>query len=71
LNSDRYVDLLLAIPWANGIVNPLNVRWHPSEVIYAPRDSDTTILVVNDTFAPVLPELLDGNPANGRQAAIG
>ena len=62
LNSDRYVDLLLAIPWANGMVNPLNIRWHPSEMAYALRDSDTSILVVDDTFAPMVPELLDGHP---------
>ena len=68
LNSDRYVELLLAIPWANGIVNPLNIRWHPSEMVYALRDSDTSILVVDDTFAPLVPELLDGHP--GLRAVI-
>ena len=25
-NSDRYAELLLAVPWSGGVLNPLNVR---------------------------------------------
>src|SRR6266581_4666950 len=30
LNSDRFAELLLAVPWANGVLNLVNVRWVPA-----------------------------------------
>lgn len=27
MNSDRYSEYLLATPWANAVLNPVNVRW--------------------------------------------
>jgi acyl-CoA synthetase (AMP-forming)/AMP-acid ligase II len=68
LNSDRYAELLFAVPWANGIFTPVNIRWSPSEITYSLRDSDTSILVVDDMFAPIVPELIDGHP--GLRAVI-
>ena len=46
LNSDRYAELLLAVPWAGGVFTPVNTRWNPAELVYALRDSATTILCV-------------------------
>jgi acyl-CoA synthetase (AMP-forming)/AMP-acid ligase II len=60
LNSDRYAEVLLAVPWANGVVNPINIRWSDSEIIYGLKDSETTVLFVDDTFAPRLVALRDG-----------
>jgi acyl-CoA synthetase (AMP-forming)/AMP-acid ligase II len=57
LNSDRYSECLLAVPWADAVVNPLNIRWSPAEIAYALNDSQTTVLVVDDTFAPMVPAL--------------
>ena len=34
-NSDRYHEVLLAVPWAAGVVVPLNSRWSPDEVTFA------------------------------------
>ncbi|HKE74932.1 MAG TPA: long-chain fatty acid--CoA ligase [Acidimicrobiales bacterium] len=62
LNSDRYCELLLAVPWADGVLNPVNVRWSPAEIVYSLVDSDTSLLVVDDTFAPLVPELREGHP---------
>src|SRR5262249_24287214 len=62
LNSDRYAELLVAIPWADGVFNPVNVRWSAEEVVYSLVQSGTTLLVVDDTFAPMVPELLIGHP---------
>ncbi|HEY8524479.1 MAG TPA: long-chain-fatty-acid--CoA ligase [Acidimicrobiales bacterium] len=62
LNSDRYAELLLAVPWANGVLNPVNTRWSPQEIIYSLTDCDTSMLVVDDTFAPLVPGLVDGHP---------
>jgi len=27
LNSDRYCEYYLAVPWADATVNPVNIRW--------------------------------------------
>jgi acyl-CoA synthetase (AMP-forming)/AMP-acid ligase II len=50
-NSDRYAELLLAVPWANGVLNPVNVRWSAAEVAHALQESETGILFVDDSFA--------------------
>ncbi len=59
LNSDRYAEYLLAIPWAGAVVNPVNIRWSPAEIVYSLRDSGTTVLLVDDAFAPLVPTLTD------------
>jgi len=61
-NSDRYAELLLAVPWAGGVLNPLNVRWSPRELVYALRESQTNILLVDDAAAERVPALADGRP---------
>lgn len=58
LNSDRYVELLYGIPWAGGIIVPLNFRLSPSELIYMLNDSGSTVLLVDDTTAEMLPEFV-------------
>ncbi len=57
LNSDRYHEYLLAVPWAGGAVTPMNIRWNPAEIAYALGDSGSTVLLVDDAFAPMLPAL--------------
>ncbi len=59
LNSDRYAEYLLAVPWAGAVVNPVNIRWSPAEVVYSLRDSGTTVLLVDDAFAPLVPTLTE------------
>lgn len=51
LNSDRYHEVLFAVPWAGGVVNPVNVRWSAAEVAYSLVDCDTRVLLVDDAFA--------------------
>ena len=53
LNSDRYMELLFAVPWAGGIVVPLNHRWSPTEIAFAVEDSKTRILCVDKTFEDI------------------
>ena len=62
LNSDRYHELLLAVPWAGAVVNPVNVRWSPAEVAYSLVDCQTEVLFVDDAFAGVVPELTAAAP---------
>ena len=59
LNSDRYHEYFLAVPWIGAMVNPVNIRWSPAEIAYSLRESDTRVLFVDDTFASVVPALRD------------
>lgn len=61
LNSDNYVELFFAAAWANLVIVPLNTRWAVPENIYSLRDADCAGLVVDDGFAPQVPELLKGH----------
>ncbi|MFB7722246.1 long-chain-fatty-acid--CoA ligase [Nocardia sp. NPDC056100] len=62
LNSDRYHEYLLAVPWANAVLNPVNIRWSPVEIAYSLVDSGTEVLLVDDAFAPMLPALREQHP---------
>jgi len=55
LNSDRYLECYYAVPWAGGIVVPINVRLAPPELIYTLNDSGAEILVVDAVFKAMLP----------------
>ena len=52
-NSDRFAELLLAVPWADGVLVPLSVRWGPAEIGFALADSGARVLVVDDAFVPL------------------
>lgn len=58
LNSDRYMELLFSIPWAGGIVVPLNHRWSAPEIAFAVEDSDTRLLCVDNAFEDVAREVV-------------
>jgi acyl-CoA synthetase (AMP-forming)/AMP-acid ligase II len=62
LNSDRYHEYLLATPWADGVLNPVNVRWSAAEIAYALEESETRILLVDDTFVPMVGPLREKSP---------
>ena len=50
MNSDRYIELFYAIPWAGGAFTPLNIRWSVAENVYALTDSQASVLLVDDAF---------------------
>lgn len=62
MNSDRYAEYLLAVPWAGAAVNPVNIRWTPGEMAYSMNDSDTQVLFIDDAFVPMAPILLEKSP---------
>jgi acyl-CoA synthetase (AMP-forming)/AMP-acid ligase II len=41
LNSDRYLELLQAVPWADGVLVPVNTRWSPAARMSTPPRSRT------------------------------
>jgi long-chain acyl-CoA synthetase len=57
LNSDRYLEYLFAVPWANAVLNPCNTRWSEKENAYALNDSGTRVLIVDDSFKDMAPAL--------------
>ncbi|HMO47387.1 MAG TPA: long-chain fatty acid--CoA ligase [Rubrivivax sp.] len=57
MNSDRYIELFFAVPWAGGAFAPLNVRWSVEENAYALTDSKSSVLFVDDSFLDQAREL--------------
>ena len=53
LNSDRYLEYQMAVPWGGGVLNPCNIRWSAAEILYSLDDSGSTILLVDETFRPL------------------
>jgi long-chain acyl-CoA synthetase len=60
LNSDRYLEYYMAVPWAGGVVVPLNIRWSAAENVYSLNDCGATVLLIDDAFlklaAPIMAE---------------
>ena len=47
LNSDRYLELMYAIPWLGAVMVPVNTRLAPPEIRYILEDSEARILFVD------------------------
>ena len=56
-NSDRYVELFFAVPWAGGAFAPFNIRWSVAENAYALNDSQVLGLFVDESFIDQAREL--------------
>ena len=50
LNSDRYLEFYMTVPWAGAAVVALNTRWSAKENAYSLNDSGTKILLIDDAF---------------------
>lgn len=57
LNSDYYHDYLLAVPWADAVLNTVNHRWSPAEMSYSLTESDSHVLLVDEHFVDTAQEL--------------
>ncbi|MDF3835429.1 long-chain fatty acid--CoA ligase [Cupriavidus basilensis] len=57
LNSDRFLEYQMAVPWAGGVLNPCNTRWSAAEILYSLDDSGSTILLVDETFSTLAAQL--------------
>jgi acyl-CoA synthetase (AMP-forming)/AMP-acid ligase II len=62
LNSDRYLEHLMAVPWADAVLAPVNTRWTAPEVAVALNDCDARVLLVDDAFAGTATTLLESCP---------
>lgn len=61
-NDHRFLELYHAGFLGTGIINPLNIRQHPSELAYILADSGTRVLFTDATFGPVADQLRDEVP---------
>lgn len=57
LNSHRYLELFYGTFWAGGVAVPLNIRLAPPELVHQINEAEAKVLVVDDTFAMMLPAL--------------
>src|SRR3546814_18312131 len=48
---------MFAVWWAGGAINPVNTRWSAREIAFSLENCDTRILLVDETFAPMVREL--------------
>ncbi|MGE3771794.1 MAG: AMP-binding protein, partial [Gammaproteobacteria bacterium] len=69
LNSDHYLETFYAVPWAGGILVPLNTRWSQPELAYALADAGVRILVVDEHFLDLGRALVAGTDT--RLAVLG
>jgi len=63
LNSDYFVQYFYATPWAGGVLVPLNARWSVEEAIFALRDCDAKVLLVDAAWSPHAARLADACPS--------
>ena len=57
LNGDAYLEYFYAAPWAGALVVPLNTRLAAAELVAIINDAGAVALVVDETFAAMLPAL--------------
>ncbi|MEH6405015.1 MAG: long-chain fatty acid--CoA ligase [Sneathiella sp.] len=56
-NSDRYLEFYYATPWSGAVFVPVNTRLAVPEFAYWLTDSGSEVLLVDDAFAGIVPEL--------------
>lgn len=61
LNSDRYLEVMFAVPWMGAVLVPVNTRWAVSEISYALLECDVRVMFCDDAFLDVLSGLCEQN----------
>jgi long-chain acyl-CoA synthetase len=57
LNGGVYLETMMGVWWLGAAINPVNIRWTAAEIAYSLDDCDTSILLIDDSFAPLAAEL--------------
>ncbi|MDZ4355645.1 MAG: long-chain fatty acid--CoA ligase [Variovorax sp.] len=57
LNSDRYLEVFMAVFWLGAAINPANTRWSAKELAFSFNDCETTQLFVDDAHLPLMDEV--------------
>ena len=58
-NSHEYIELYHAAMFGAGIINPLNIRFAPSELAYALNDSGSKVVFTDASFSTLLNQARD------------
>jgi long-chain acyl-CoA synthetase len=61
-SSHRYLEFYFATLWAGGIIVPVSTRYALAETIFLLDDSGAALLLVDDAFAPLVPDLRKALP---------
>ncbi|MFZ0545808.1 MAG: long-chain fatty acid--CoA ligase [Candidatus Promineifilaceae bacterium] len=61
-NSDRYLEYFFAVPWAGGVIVPLNTRLALPELSYMLQDAEVTTLVVDEAHKNMAPIIMANTP---------
>jgi long-chain acyl-CoA synthetase len=61
-NSHRYLELYDAVPWAGGVLAPLNFRLAVPELVAILEDADADVLVVDDAHLDMASRILALRP---------
>ena len=56
-NSDRYTEYFFAVARAGAVCVPINTRLAIPEIAYWLEDSESQLLLIDDQFLPLLPEI--------------
>jgi acyl-CoA synthetase (AMP-forming)/AMP-acid ligase II len=56
-NSDTYHEFMFAASWVGAAFVPVNTRWSVAEIAFSLEDAGTAVLLVDENFAPLVPEL--------------
>jgi long-chain acyl-CoA synthetase len=70
-NSDAYLELLAATPWAGGVLVPMNIRWSEAEIADGLADSGPRVLIVDPARLEMGRRLAAGAAAPFKLAAFG
>jgi long-chain acyl-CoA synthetase len=62
LNSPEYLDFYFSVPLTGAMLVPLNTRWHRNEFVFTLADSGSKILLVDDHFTALVPQIRDSLP---------
>ncbi|HYF16990.1 MAG TPA: long-chain-fatty-acid--CoA ligase [Ramlibacter sp.] len=71
LNSDRYFEAYYAVPWAGGVLLPLNTRLTAADLEYMLSDAEATVLCVDEAFVHLLPGLRERCPTLAHVVYLG
>jgi long-chain acyl-CoA synthetase len=61
-NSDRYYECLFGVPWAGGVLQPINTRLAPPEMVHWLTDSGARVLLLDRHFADAWSSIRESLP---------
>ncbi|MCK9543165.1 MAG: long-chain fatty acid--CoA ligase [Novosphingobium sp.] len=70
-NSVDFFAWIFGTWWAGGVINPVNLRWTAAEMAYSLEDCQSRILIVEQAFAEMIPDITARAPGIAHVFVIG